>query len=49
MCFRLDGGVSRNNFICQLLADLTQLPVKRLSAEMAALGVAFVAGLSCGM
>ncbi|KAF7265369.1 hypothetical protein GWI33_021217 [Rhynchophorus ferrugineus] len=47
-CIKVDGGVSRNNFICQLLADLIQLPVKRLSAEMAALGVAFVAGLSSG-
>ncbi|XP_030756934.1 putative glycerol kinase 5 [Sitophilus oryzae] len=44
-----NGGVSKNDFICQLLADLTDLPVKRLSAEMSTLGVAFLAGLSGGL
>lgn len=46
--FSVDGGVAKNDFICQLLADLSNIPVKRLvSTEMSAMGVAYVAGLSC--
>lgn len=44
---RVDGGVSRNNFICQFLADLTGLVVERAKeADMTALGVAFLAGFN---
>lgn len=47
--FRVDGGLSENNFICQLLADLTDLPIIRLyMPDIAVLGVSYVAGLSCG-
>ncbi|KOC59001.1 Putative glycerol kinase 5 [Habropoda laboriosa] len=47
---RVDGGVSRNDFILQLLADLTGLKVERAtSTEMSILGVAFLAGLQCGI
>lgn len=47
---RVDGGVSRNNFILQLLADLTGLQVERATnIEMSILGVAFLAGLQCGI
>lgn len=47
---RLDGGVSRNNFICQLLADLTRLNVERSSdPEMTMLGTIFLAGLNEGI
>uniref|UniRef100_A0AAU8HQE8 Glycerol kinase 5 n=1 Tax=Glenea cantor TaxID=983541 RepID=A0AAU8HQE8_9CUCU len=46
---RIDGGVSRNNFICQMLADLTGLAVERQSSEMSVLGVAFLAGITCGI
>lgn len=46
---RLDGGLSNNQFICQLVADVTNMTVKKLvSSEMSSIGVAFVAGLSCG-
>ncbi|XP_043277872.1 putative glycerol kinase 5 [Venturia canescens] len=46
----VDGGVSRNNFVMQLLADLTGLEVERsTSSEMAILGVTFLAGLQCGI
>lgn len=47
---RVDGGVSKNNFILQLLADLTGLQVERAAnTEMSILGVAFLAGLECGI
>ncbi|XP_012258819.2 putative glycerol kinase 5 [Athalia rosae] len=47
---RVDGGVSRNGFMMQLLADLTGLKVERAtSSEMSILGVAFLAGLSSGV
>lgn len=45
----MDGGVSKNNFICQFLADLTGLNVERsLSSDMTVLGVGFLAGLNTG-
>lgn len=47
---RVDGGVSKNNFVLQLLADLTGLEVERAtSTEMSILGVTFLAGLQCGI
>ncbi|XP_076173094.1 glycerol kinase 5 isoform X2 [Ptiloglossa arizonensis] len=47
---RVDGGVSTNNFVLQLLADLTGLDVERAtSTEMSILGVTFLAGLQCGI
>lgn len=47
--FRVDGGVSQNNFICQLLADMTGLTVERSkNAEMTVLGVVFLTGLNFG-
>ncbi|CAG9765843.1 unnamed protein product [Ceutorhynchus assimilis] len=48
MYIKADGGVSKNDFICQLLANLTNLNVKRSKFEMATLGVAYFAGQSCG-
>lgn len=48
-CGRVDGGVSANDFVLQLLADLTGLEVERATTtEMSILGVAFLAGLQCG-
>lgn len=42
----MDGGVSRNDFVDQLLADLTGLKVERpKSSEMSVLGAGFLAGL----
>ncbi len=44
---KVDGGVSRSNFIMQLQADLLQIPVIRpKTTETTALGAAFLAGLS---
>jgi hypothetical protein len=46
---RVDGGVSRNDFVDQLVADLTGLKVERpKSSEMTVLGAAFLAGLHKG-
>lgn len=46
----VDGGVSKNDFICQLLADLTKLKVERaVDSELSALGVGFLAGLNVGI
>lgn len=46
----VDGGVSKNDFICQLLADLTQLKVERaFDSELSALGAGFLAGLNTGI
>ncbi|CAG9860986.1 unnamed protein product [Phyllotreta striolata] len=46
---KVDGGLSQNDFICQLLADLTDLPVIRLyMSDIAVMGVSYVAGLSSG-
>lgn len=47
---RVDGGVSRNNFICQMLADVTRLNVERSAdPEMTLLGTVFLAGLNEGV
>ncbi|CAL1676357.1 unnamed protein product [Lasius platythorax] len=47
---KVDGGVSKNDFIMQLLADSTGLEVERpVSIEMSIFGVAFLAGLQCGL
>lgn len=47
---RLDGGMSGNDFMAQLISDLTQRPVDRpVQKEMSALGAAFLAGLSIGV
>lgn len=50
ICCRVDGGVSKNDFILQLLADLTGLEVERASStEISILGIIFLTGLQCGM
>ncbi|XP_065092993.1 putative glycerol kinase 5 [Ochlerotatus camptorhynchus] len=47
---KVDGGVSRNDFICQTLADLTGLPVERGEVtDSTALGAMFLAGLNVGI
>lgn len=46
----MDGGVSRNDFVCQLLADLSGLPVERCTnTEMSAMGAAYLAGQAAGV
>jgi glycerol kinase len=47
---KVDGGMVRNDWFCQRLADLTGLPVDRpVVTETTALGAAFLAGLSAGL
>ncbi|XP_052860053.1 putative glycerol kinase 5 [Anopheles cruzii] len=47
---KVDGGVSRNDFICQTLADLTGVQVERgEETDSTALGAMFMAGLNCGV
>lgn len=47
---RVDGGVSNNDFICQMLSDITGLNVERSdSAELSVLGAGFLAGLNTGI
>jgi len=44
---RVDGGAVKNNFLCQLQADLTQTELVRPKVdETTALGVAYAAGLA---
>jgi glycerol kinase len=47
---KVDGGMVKNDWFCQRLADLTGLPVDRPKVtETTALGAAYLAGLSVGL
>jgi glycerol kinase len=47
---RVDGGMARNDWVLQFLADILQLPVERPKiTETTALGAAFCAGLGAGI
>ena len=47
---RVDGGMVRNDWLMQRLADLSGSPVERgLLPETTALGAAFLAGLGVGL
>jgi glycerol kinase len=47
---KVDGGMVKNDWFCQRLADLTGLPVDRPQVtETTALGAAYLAGLSAGV
>ena len=47
---RVDGGMAANEWFCQFLADILQLPVDRpRNLETTALGAAFLAGLATGV
>jgi glycerol kinase len=46
---RVDGGVTRSNFLMQFLADMLEVPVIRTdNAESTAMGAAYLAGLAVG-
>ena len=46
----IDGGVSRNDLICEKIASLVQRPVKRaLDSEASARGASFFAGIGAGI
>jgi glycerol kinase len=48
--FRVDGGMVKNNWVCQFIADITQKPVERpVVVETTALGAAYLAGLHVGI
>ncbi len=48
--FRIDGGVSNNDFIVQLISTLTGKNISRgSSVESSVFGVAFVSGLHSGI
>ncbi len=47
---RIDGGMAANDWLCQFLADMVQVPVERPEhLETTALGAAFLAGLATGV
>jgi glycerol kinase len=47
---RVDGGMAANDWLCQFLADMLQVPVERpVHLETTALGAAFHAGLATGV
>jgi glycerol kinase len=47
---KVDGGMVKNDWFCQRLADLTGLPVDRpIVTETTALGAAYLAGLAAGL
>jgi glycerol kinase len=47
---KVDGGMVRNDWFCQRLADLTGLSVERpVVTETTALGAAYLAGLAAGL
>lgn len=47
---RVDGGMVKNEWLCQFLSDVLKIPLKRpLETETTALGVAYLAGLQVGM
>jgi glycerol kinase len=47
---RVDGGMAANDWLCQFLADMLQVPIQRPeNLETTALGAAFLAGLAMGV
>ncbi|MBV1877950.1 MAG: glycerol kinase GlpK [Pseudomonadales bacterium] len=50
MVLRVDGGMVVNNWLCQQLADVLQIPVDRpVNQEATALGACYLAGLQLGV
>ena len=47
---RVDGGMSKNNLMMQLLSDITQVRIERpLNQESTAMGAAYLAGMKSGV
>jgi len=47
---RVDGGMVKNNWLAQTLANILDVPVQRpMQTETTALGAAYLAGLQCGI
>jgi glycerol kinase len=50
IALRVDGGMARNDWLMQMLADILDIPVERpVVTETTALGAAYLAGLSLGV
>jgi glycerol kinase len=50
VALRVDGGMARNDWLMQMLADILDVPVERPKVtETTALGAAYLAGLSAGI
>ena len=50
LAMRVDGGMTVNEWLCQFLADILDLPIERpRNLETTALGAAFLAGLATGV
>lgn len=48
--YRVDGGVSMNDFVCQQLADGTGKTVERSTCSQGSiLGITYAVGLNCGL
>ena len=48
--YRTDGGISNNDFVMQLIADLTEKSIIRMpSPDRSAIGVALMAGMEQGI
>lgn len=48
--FRINGGISKNKFVMQMIADLQQITITNsASPDASALGAAFLAGLTAGV
>jgi putative glycerol kinase 5 len=46
---KVDGGVSRSDFVTQMVADLSEIPIQRATdVDSTAMGAAFLAGLDTG-
>jgi glycerol kinase len=49
-CIRVDGGLSRSQYLMQLQADVLGKPIETCDmADCTALGVGYLAGLGCGL
>jgi glycerol kinase len=47
---RIDGGMTANDWLCQMIADILQMPVERAAElESTALGAALLAGITIGL
>ena len=47
---RVDGGMANNNWFCQFLGDILDIPIDRpTNTETTALGAAYLAGMQAGL
>lgn len=48
---RIDGGISANDFICQSIADIINIPIERgfNSTQITSIGCAYLSAYNCGI